>query len=204
MNKELLFIISLMLFSLNCIAENSVATKCKKLVVDYARSCGDAANVNSLPGLELGECAVMQVNSKSVWNASGLRFDSGSTYLIKAKEDDTWCDASIETNAQGWQLDKQYNSCVCEETIEFSGVNKLFFSMAEYLGLRRYSDANWFELIGVNKNKTEKEETVIGLKNEIVANKTGEFCAYANDMSGFYFNNKGSVNIEITRINHAE
>ena len=187
-------------FTLISEAETPSPNDCKSIKVDYVHRCGDVADIQNLDSLKDNECAVMEVNAESMWNASGLRFDYDGTYVIDTAEDDYWCDAIIKSNAAGWRVsDKKLENCDSSSSPpELSTIQKWFFSAVEWL--RRYPDGDWFELIGIVDVDSEDSEFPIGLKTKHRAKNAGEFCAYANDLKGFYGNNKGSLKITIRRI----
>ncbi len=179
--------------------------------VDYQRKCGEVPNVNSLLHLrQKDDCAILEINARSHWNASGILFAKGFTYEIEVLKGDktTWCDASIESTAEGWKvaetntgnsgncpIGKGGNSPVGPD-VKFSGLTKWFILASEYF--RRDSESNWFKLIGVVAG-TEYQQGPIGKKGTLTPKSDGEFCSFANDLSWKYSNNSGILELKITR-----
>ena len=191
-----LFILCGLFFCLQVSAAEPV--DCQSIEVDYERSCGEK-DYNELKTLEAGECAKLIVNADSYWNASGLMFEKGAQYEIEAMHEEYWCDASVKTDADGWSVDEEiFEACETDEEVtELSRFKKWLFVKAEKY--RRYPDANWFKLIGVNAGSSELSQFPVGSNYRYQPEKSGEFCAYANDLKMFYFNNRKSLKVKITR-----
>ena len=185
---------------------------CKRLdYVDYQRKCGEIPNVNSLFHLsEKDDCAIIEINARSHWNASRIMLAEGITYEIEVLKGDkaTWCDASIESTAEGWKVaganTGNSGNCPIEKgkkspvgpDVKLSGLTKWFVLASEYL--RRDSESDWFKLIGVVAG-TEYQQGPIGNKGTLTPKSDGEFCSFANDLSWKYYNNSGTLELKITR-----
>lgn len=172
-------------FCLIFIEQTVIADQCKQVNINYARKCGAVDNINNLNRLLTpGDCAEIFVNAKSRWNATGISFEQDAIYKIEVvtnnNKQPTWFDASIETNAEGWE----------------SPQNSLF-SFFEFA--RRREQENWFHLIGVTVGKSEHTFSIgTGIIHKAVHD--GEFCSFANDSSFTYWNNRGSLPVRITRL----
>ena len=108
----------------------------------------------------------------------------------------TWCDKNIPSNADGWDGEDK-----------FSGLKAFGLEHAE--NKRRFSDANWFKLIGVIGDYDDPDDPnhafAIGTSREgFSPASNGELFTYANDLKQYglldlYTNNNGFVDIEVTR-----
>lgn len=123
--------------------------------------------------LNIGEQVSIEVASAEYWNGSGVFVTTGQVFQIEATG--TWTDWYIDTDANGyssWYLN--------------------LFTL-----LKRDKSEKWFKLIAsINQDKNYP----IGTTAIITANETGPLDFYANDANGFYWNNYGSIQVTITRI----
>lgn len=111
---------------------------CIKPKTDHQRGCADIGNVHNLPALaKAGDCAIIKLDSRSHWNASGLRLEKGYQYSFEVMpESDKWCDGEIGTDKNGWHITfagKKSKSYACKD-IE----NKP--DMANHENLKKYCD----------------------------------------------------------------
>ena len=80
---------------------------------------------------------------------------------------------------------------------------------ADLPGTRRHEEWSWFALVGTVANATSRPETdgtppphctfLIGERNVVRVAAPGYLYAYANDAWRFYFNNRGSLRLTVTR-----
>lgn len=123
--------------------------------------------------LAIGESKTIEVASADYWNASGVFVTAGESYQVTASG--TWTDWYIDTDANGysnWYLN--------------------LFTL-----LKRSKSDKWFKLMGsVNQNT----DFAIGTSAILTPNVSGPLDFYANDANGFYWNNYGSVQVTITRV----
>jgi hypothetical protein len=162
--------------------------------VDYQRKCGEIPNMNSLLHLSKdGDCAIIEINAKSHWNASGILFEKDVRYQIEVEggKNAKWKDKSIETTADGWCLPPKAK---CEGT----GDKALDWIIGLMEPFRRAPDRNWFKLIGVVAG-AEYQQDPIGNEGTLKPRSDGEFCSFANDLSWKYYNNSGTLKLKITR-----
>lgn len=171
---------------------------CRCIQADYQRKCGEK-NIFELETIKKDECVQLDINADSFWNASGLVLDKGASYKISVGSAEYWCDAGIKSSVMGWRThDETLESCEAgAASAKLSKMQKWIFSKVE--GSRRYPDANWFELIGVNAKDGKFDEFRVALQHDFEADMSGEFCAYANDLKYFYWNNSRSLKITIKR-----
>ncbi|MGE8064808.1 hypothetical protein [Pseudomonas sp. NPDC089569] len=127
---------------------------------------------------ELLWCA--EIDSKQYWNDVPLPLQAGTRYYLRATGE--WLDWHNPGDANGY--DKS--------------------SMNWAKGLLRFQapQATWFTLIG-SIDRQRKSLFIIGdgsrWKEGWVAPQSGQLSCYANDVPGFYWNNKGTVTLEIWR-----
>ncbi len=177
---------------------------CRVLEFDYAAACGETDNLHSLARLrEAEDCVLIEVDSRSRWNASGLIFEDGVTYKLEVQGDGpSWCDASIRSSPDGWKVPDEAGESKFEKC---DGPGKVTFGFFQLSLLRfgkwlsRASDQNLFTLMGVTSIK-KGEPFKIGMGTEHKAKADGEFCSYANDTTFTYANNDGSLMLKVIRI----
>lgn len=123
--------------------------------------------------MNINESREIKIHSKDYWNNTELAVQTGEKYLFDASGN--WTDSYIDTDADGFS--KWY--------------------MAAFSMLKRSPSNKWFTLMGsLNKNKC----FLIGKQRSIEFNESGILHCFANDVKGFYGNNKGSISLKITRI----
>ena len=129
-----------------------------------------------------GQTHRVEIDPRAYYFDTGLDVDRGESYSLIAKG--MWRDASRTVNALGWS----------------DGM------MARFSGLNRLSDRNFFLMCGsVGKEKPFFE---IGERLEGWRPRTaGRLYAFANDVIGFYWNNRvampnegGPMLLTVTRI----
>ncbi len=186
---------------------------CTQRIVDFQRDCGAIVGQQSLFRLEKpGDCATIEINAESRWNASGILFEKGVAYHIEVVggNDATWCDATIEATAEGWykrsrpkidciQCKQPYNECTQTKgpTDPLTTFEEWIFGLME--PLRRSPSHDWFYLMGSVGAENEPDPFPVGVGTTIKPIVEGEFCSFANDLSFKYGNNRGSLKLKITR-----
>ena len=134
--------------------------------------------------LTVGSSKTVSVLAKRKWNRSGIQLQKSGRYVCTAPNTETWRDLDINCDANGWPRDK------------YKWRFKLF-KWAEKL--RRSSEANWFQLVGTYGESLD-ELIVIGTQHTFEASHDAELCLFANDLPFMYWNNSGSLFVEIRRI----
>ncbi len=179
---------------------------CRTASVDYAASCGDVANLDSLVQLEgPGDCALVRVKARSRWNASGLLLEQGVDYRFDVREEPGqeapgWCDWWIWSGPDGWTIPanakvSELRECTDKDTWSVSTPTIWAMRFAEW---RSRADTKLLTLVGVNSGAGQHFE--IGSQRARYQPKTqGEFCSYANDSTFLYSNNGGSLLVRVTR-----
>ncbi len=140
--------------------------------------------------LDVGQSSEFTVDAANRYNWSGVRMIQNQTYRfdVKADKDDPWVDGGINCDANGWE----------SERLPF--FKETVVSMFEKR--RRHPEANWFELIGtvgLNEHHQFRIGTG-GAERDCTATATGGLYTYANDLFSKYKNNKGKMQVSITRI----
>lgn len=120
------------------------------------------------------------VSSRDKWVETDLFVEQGVRYFFRVTG--KWCDMSHCCDANGYRADY----------LDFAKV-----------WLRCHHDsATWFTLIGAIDKSTDTM-FVIGdgsrLNNGWISPRNGTLVAFANDISGMYWNNFGSVVLEVWR-----
>jgi len=122
------------------------------------------------------------------FNHTGILFEKGKSYKIEVIGEDRWSDAGIkELDGEGWNRDDQ--------TL---GFKEIAIAIMEPFRRVTKKGAQWFTLCG-SIGDDEKKAFVIGNSLEKYrAKSSGEFCAFANDLDGYYGNNSGKLKVRIS------
>eukprot|EP01038_Epipyxis_sp_PR26KG_P010301 gene10301-13847_t len=119
---------------------------------------------------------LLRVDSKEKWNNSVEKYEKGQTILIEAKGNQIWIDWYIKTDANGY--------------------SNTFGVPLRYMT----NKANLFTLVCcVNQDINTCEN--IGKGNAMIVQETGFLSCFANDNDFFYWNNKGSIDFDISTQN---
>jgi hypothetical protein len=127
--------------------------------------------------LDCGQGSSVCIEARQKWNATAIDFDKGQKYCFSASGQ--WRDAKIRCGPDGYES------------------TNWILKRAERC--RRVPAANWFSLIGAFDSKLSTA-FVIGKATTIVAVTSGMLTCFANDVAFMYWNNCGSVQLEIKRI----
>jgi hypothetical protein len=124
--------------------------------------------------LEIGDSLILKVYSKPVWNETDIEVKNGETYLFSASGE--WTDWYIISDAKGYDMNH----------------------MNSFRKYRRSPENKWFALMA----SVDKSDNgfLIGKYAVIKITETGRMFLFANDVKGFYFNNKGFLTVKIKRI----
>jgi len=124
------------------------------------------------------------------FNHTSIYFEKGKSYKIEVIGNDRWHDGGIkELDGEGWSRDDQ--------TL---GFKEIAIAMMEPFRRVTADGAKWFTLCG-SIGDDDSNAFVIGNKLEnYTAQKSGEFCAFANDLDGYYGNNSGKLRIKVSAI----
>jgi len=143
-----------------------------------------------------GENATVHFFTNEANYDTGIALQSGARYQLKVKLLSNWIDSYIDRN----ELDEPLH--------ETGFANSQM--PAEWMGItRRSREHNWFELMLMQGNcKTDSLRGVSDLSFDeatgsynFVATCDGNLTLFVNDAYGFYGNNVGYANLELSRVN---
>lgn len=147
---------------------------------------GDKIHESALLGtLKPGEARTCIVDSGVKYNWSGVRLVAGASYRIETPGEQRWQDGEMQCEADGWSTD------------ELSGFKKTLIRHFE--GRRRHPEAQWFELVGA-LGDDDDELVRIGKSCDLEAARDADLYLFANDLGSKYGNNKGAIEVAITRV----
>jgi hypothetical protein len=129
------------------------------------------------------------VKAEEKWNKTGIVLEKGKTYKFEARG--TWVDKDYEVDANGFTTEEYYAAKHPDV------LTRILMGFLE--NFRRIPPAKWFALIGTI-GKTTKTNFVIGTERTYKAVEDGELFCFANDVSFAYENNKGELELEVTKI----
>jgi len=152
------------------------------------------------------------VNASLRWNPSAFAIQNGETYTIRV-EDTAWLDNYIRVGANGYEA--KYD--VVSQCYVAAGQCRPSLAGA----VPRFPSARWFELVcGIGDfvwklqqvadatlerylplRESELIQTFfsVGTGRSFLANFTGELVCFANDADALYWNNRGSIAINVSR-----
>lgn len=136
--------------------------------------------------LAVGESATVIVDADRKFNHSGVLVSQGESYAVNVAGEQTWNDADICCDAEGWDRDDISK-----------GLAEILIAAAE--SGRRIPDVNWFCLctaIGTDENSY----IAVGKYRQLAINQTGELTFFANDLDARYHNNWGYIEVTVRRI----
>lgn len=158
-----------------------------------------------------GESATVSVSARDPWNWTGLYLDTGEYTFAATGE---WTDLNIASGpagTTGWHRFHPREAFRLASSVIGQG-ERLFRRVtgnpkANFLLTRRDEDQPWMSLIGVVANdaialkgaQALHERIAIGAGTDSRVYRPGYLYAYANDAWGFYGNNRGSVQLTVTR-----
>lgn len=125
------------------------------------------------------------------YNHTGILFEAGVDYRIEVIETDQykWRDGDIEQlDGEGWD----------RGDISW-GLKELPIRAMEPFRRVTLRGVNWFTLCGTIGENDDKA-FIIGNQVDYQAESSGQFCAFANDLKGYYGNNRGKLKIRVTRM----
>lgn len=131
--------------------------------------------------LDIDDSVIATICAINPWNHTGIKLIANQEYCFEATGE--WYDfyGKIPCNANGFSS---------------SEVGRQYLWLVEWL--RRSPRQKWFALIG-SINRSKQTYFKIGTKHTFKSPYTGELVCFANDVPGFYKNNSGDINLQITR-----
>ncbi len=136
--------------------------------------------------LEAGDKITLNIAARRYWNDTGLHVTTGQRYQLTAHG--TWIDFYIPCAADGYQAPRW---------LLRGPLGRLTRTVQK---LRREPEGNWFMLIGTVRAAGHRHNFACGRSREVQMPATGQLEFFANDVPGFYWNNWGSIQLEITRL----
>jgi hypothetical protein len=120
------------------------------------------------------------INAREKWNDSGLILEAGHRYSFSIVSINDWKDWRISCGPNG-----------------YPSSNLLMCASERF---RRVANEDWFALIGtIGKDLETHFKIGSGIKSYL-APYTGRLFCFANDVSCMYFNNRGSLEIEVSSL----
>jgi hypothetical protein len=126
--------------------------------------------------LQVAESVTVAVQARKRWNDTGVHLIAGQEYEFKATGE--WIDLIYHSDAEGYA-----------SPIWYMRISERW---------RRVPKENWFALIGaLDFDRTSFFK--IGTSCIRVMERSGALTCFANDVSIMYWNNKGSIQLMVTR-----
>lgn len=130
--------------------------------------------------MKLGETASVCVRADTRWNDSGIDLVPGCDYSFIVPNGETWTDWTEACGPDGYKS------------------TPLLRFWEEF---RRVREADWFTLIGTI-GRSARPPIIIGSKLlNFPPPYPGRLYLFANDVWCMYWNNKGQIDLKVTRIN---
>jgi hypothetical protein len=129
--------------------------------------------------LAVGQSVMVPVAARKSSNDTGLQVAAGQHYEFQTAG--SWVDMWVTSDAGGYPTP--------------------WWSLGQRLGerFRRVPDAPWFALIGMVRAGTQSQLFIIGAASQVIMPMSGRLACFANDVPGFYWNNRGTVQLTIRR-----
>jgi hypothetical protein len=127
--------------------------------------------------LQVGQSLRTEIRSWEKWNHTGVKVQPGEEYRLKVARERNWTDFYIHSPPEGY-------SAAWMRSVE---------------GYRRAPKAGWFTLMGA-VGKKEANAFVIGKQTTLRPREPGELTCFANDLSRMYWNNRGTVFVDVERV----
>lgn len=125
--------------------------------------------------LSIGEEKTLLLSAKDIYSKETLAVSPGERYLFFCDEDQSWADWFIKTTPKG------------------------FFNLLASIQGLRVKNVKCFCLCGAY-NQSDAGAFAIGMRREATIQEAGSLSFFANDTAGYYHNNKGSIKVNIVRI----
>jgi hypothetical protein len=135
--------------------------------------------------LEVDQSTTLSIFAYEPNNHTALMLEKGKTYQFTVEKtannkQQQWFDAAIPCDANGW--DRSDVSLGLKE-----------IAIAAMAPFKRFPNAKWFTLIGSIGTASDDAFLIGHELAHYTAPKSGEFCAYANDLVSYYGNNSGKL-----------
>jgi len=154
------------------------------------------------------------VDSAKRWNPSTFPIQQYELYRIEVFGDQRWVDGTIETSADGYAsrydaISKCYIAGGrCRSYLKTklrmakagSKWLQLMCGIGEYVSLLQHVDENQHRMMPLLEDKFIDTIFQVGKSIIINASYSGELVCFANDADTLYYNNKGVINVTVTRL----
>jgi hypothetical protein len=139
----------------------------------------------NLKTLEVDQSVIVPIFAYEPNNHTALMLEKGKSYQFTVEktaddEHQQWLDANIHSDANGW--DRGDVSLGLKE-----------IALAAMAPFKRFPDGKWFSLIGSIGTALDDTFLIGSELAHFTAPKSGEFCAFANDLERYYGNNSGKL-----------
>ena len=160
---------------------------------------GDRMHPSAARRLAVGESKELSIDSRQLFDFSGLMMEKDDQYLFRPDASSRWSDSGIECDPSGWPEDLSQSNSL------FSRLRERFLESKTIGLLRRVRSANWFEICAC-PGFDDREAFPVGKNQHTttpwVCPQDGPLTFFAND-SDFpnqYGNNEGSIRIQVKRV----
>ena len=158
--------------------------------------------------LGIGQVETVDIFARKRWNSTGIYLNAGQYELNASGE---WVDRNIPCGPQGADDGKCAH---CIGTV-LGYVERCYHCIkknerADFWGTRRHENYPWLSLVGAVANADHApgadgtplphETFRIGKQHVLILTKPGYLYAYVNDAWHFYYNNRGSLKLSVTRL----
>ena len=126
--------------------------------------------------LQIGQSTTATIHARKKWNDTGIQLIAGQEYQFTAAG--RWVDWFIPCDAEGYPS-RNWVLRVTERQ-------------------RRVPGENWFVLMGA-LDSDRKSIFKIGSGRTLVMPQSGMLTCFANDILYMYWNNKGAIQLTVTR-----
>ena len=126
--------------------------------------------------MNVGQSVTITIHSRLRWNPTGLILETDAAYHFETSG--IWFDGRYRSTADGYSTPSW-----------FRGVNERFLSLP---------GANWCALIG-SVGKQKGDYFLISRHCNFRPTRAGELFCFANDAPWLRWNNRGEVDVRITR-----
>jgi len=159
---------------------------------------GDQLHSSAARRLAVGESKLVPVDSRLLFDYSGLMVESGDQYIFEPDPEGVWYDKDIECTSGGWPDDlirgDRWAARIKENLLESRMVG----------WLRRLREAKWFEMcvcVGFDDDYAVPIGRGQFHRHVWQTERSGPLNFFANDsdLPNLYGNNRGRLSVKVTR-----
>lgn len=164
---------------------------------------GDQVHPSAAKRLQVGESKVVPVDSRQLFDFSGLMVEAGESYLFDPDSTDHWYDGDFKCDASGWPDDLSRNDNWWKKIT--SRIKEGFLESRTLGLLRRVRSANWFEVCacpGFDDDRAIPIGNGQYRQTAWTCEHSGPLTFFANDceIPNKYDNNRGSLRVTVKRV----